>query len=367
MPLNNNLLSKLRYAYAGKRVLVTGHTGFKGSWMLALLHYLGSVEVAGYALAPDTQPSLYELINGDTLCHSTIADIRDAERLRQEVQRFQPDFIFHLAAQPLVIDSYRQPVYTHEVNIIGTANVLEAMRGLQKPCTAVMITTDKVYHNEEWAYPYRENDRLGGHDPYAASKAAAELITDSYRKSFFAPNAYYAHGKAVATARAGNVIGGGDWAANRLVPDIARAMAAGLPLNVRNPHSLRPWQHVLEPLGGYLLLGAMLAQDPALYGKAYNFGPLPADTLSVEMLVQEAMKQRDGGSYTVKQEEAPLHEAGLLALDINLARRELGWEPRWDSARAIQYSMNWYMNYEQDPRGLTLRQVNDYFLDMVIL
>ncbi|RZK32381.1 MAG: CDP-glucose 4,6-dehydratase, partial [Hymenobacter sp.] len=262
-----------RATYAGKRVFLTGHTGFKGAWLLAWLHELGAT-VRGYALAPQTTPSLYEVIGGEALCEkSVIADLRQRDLLTQEVVDFQPDFVFHLAAQPLVRLSYDIPAETFEVNALGTAYMLEAVRQLEKPCTVVLITTDKVYENKEWVYPYRETDRLGGYDPYSASKACTELVINSYVQSFFNKADYARHQKAIAVGRAGNVIGGGDWALDRIVPDIVRAVQAGQPVQLRNPAAVRPWQHVLEPLGGYLLLGAKLSQDAARYAGAWNFGP----------------------------------------------------------------------------------------------
>jgi len=236
--------------YKGKKIFLSGHTGFKGSWMLTWLHQLGA-EVRGYALTPENENDLYNLINGDKLCNSVIGDIRDKEKLVNTIIDFQPDFIFHLAAQPLVRRSYEMPLYTFEVNVNGTVHLLEAIRNLQKKCTVVIITTDKVYENQETDYAYREDDKLGGYDPYSASKAAAEIVVSSYRNSFFNPADYEKHKKAIATARAGNVIGGGDRAADRIVPDIIHALETGMPVIVRNPYAVRPWQHVLDPLSGY--------------------------------------------------------------------------------------------------------------------
>ena len=246
--------------FRNKRVFLTGHTGFKGTWLTMLLNKMGA-EVMGYALEPNTSPSMYNVVNATGYCQSVIGELRNRELLEKTMAEFGPDFIFHLAAQPIVRTSYNIPVETFEVNTLGTVNVLEAMRKMEKQCVAVMITTDKVYRNNESGQAYTEEDPLGGYDPYSASKAAAEIVIDSYRNSFFNPNDYERHGKSVASVRAGNVIGGGDWAADRLVPDIARALSVGKPIEIRNPKAVRPWQHVLEPLMGYITLAAMMYQD----------------------------------------------------------------------------------------------------------
>ena len=331
----------LRASYAGKKVFLTGHTGFKGSWLLAWLHQLGA-QVKGYALAPDTTPNLYTLLDGDSLCESVIADLCERDTLEQALLDFQPDFVFHLAAQPLVRLSYEQPAETFQVNAIGTAYVLEAVRKLAKPCTVVLITTDKVYENKEWVYPYRETDRLGGYDPYSASKACAELVINSYVQSFFNPAAYSQHQKGIAVGRAGNVIGGGDWAKDRIIPDIVRALQAGQPVQVRNPNAVRPWQHVLEPLGGYLLLGARLAAEPLRFGGAWNFGPHLEDALRVADLVNIGLNVWGMGSYETPQLTAQPHEAGLLKLDISKAINELAWHPKYNAKQAIDKTLSWY-------------------------
>src|SRR5665213_2553317 len=258
-----DMFSELRKTYSGKKVLLTGHTGFKGSWLLKIFSVLGA-EIKGYALAPENEPNLYNTIGGDELCQSIIADLRNKEKLTEAIISFKPDFIFHLAAQPLVRLSYQIPVETFEVNAIGTVNVLDGLRQLKKRCCAVLITTDKVYHNNEWPYPYRESDKLGGYDPYSASKACAELVISSYRNSFFNLETYSIHQKAIAVARARKVIGGGDWAKDLLIPDIISALQKNVRIEIRNHDAIRPWQHVLEPLYGYLLLGAKLSQAPNL-------------------------------------------------------------------------------------------------------
>lgn len=331
----------LRETYAGKKVFLTGHTGFKGAWLLSWFRLLGA-EVKGYALAPDTSPSLYQLLGGDSLCESVIADLSDRAVLKEALLSFQPDFVFHLAAQPLVRLSYAIPVETFATNALGTANLLDAVRYLEKPCTVVLITTDKVYENQEWVYPYRETDRLGGYDPYSASKACAELVINCYAQSFFSPVDYASHRKGIAVGRAGNVIGGGDWAQDRIIPDIVRALDAGEPVQVRNPAAVRPWQHVLEPLGGYLLLGARLAAEPTRYTGAWNFGPHLQDTLPVSALVDTALQAWGTGRYETPLLAGQPHEAGLLKLDISKALNELGWQPRYAAADAISITMNWY-------------------------
>ncbi len=334
------MTTALKKYYNKKKIFLTGHTGFKGTWMLVLLQNLGAT-VKGYALEAPT-PSLYQNINGDNLCDSTIADIRDKEQLSKAIQTFQPDIIFHMAAQPLVLDSYQRPIYTFEVNAIGTANLLEAAKLIEGKCAIVNITTDKVYENKEWIYPYRENDHLGGYDPYSASKACAEIVTASYRSSFFNINNYTQHQTAIATVRAGNVIGGGDFAANRIIPDIVRAISKGEMVSLRNPKAVRPWQHVLEALYGYLLLAIQLDKKPSDFATAFNFGPLYDEAITVEHLVQEAIKAWGKGGYTIEQQKNQAHEAKLLRLDCSKAVNMLNWQPKWNATEAIQQTIEWY-------------------------
>jgi CDP-glucose 4,6-dehydratase len=327
--------------YKGKKVFLTGHTGFKGSWMLNWLHLLGA-EVKGYALAPENEGDLYHAIEGDKLCTSVIADIKEELRVKEEILNFEPDFIFHLAAQPLVRLSYDIPVETFTVNAIGTANVLDAVRALDKPCTVVCITTDKVYENVEWHYPYRESDRLGGYDPYSASKACAELIISSYRNSFFNINNYDKHKKSIASARAGNVIGGGDWAKDRIIPDIVRALMEDKTILIRNPYAVRPWQHVLEPIGGYLHLGTKMVDNPVKYAESWNFGPLAEDNLTVVQLSKIAIDIWGSGQYETPKLEGEPHEAGLLKLDISKTTNVLKWQPKYNANKAIENTIGWY-------------------------
>jgi CDP-glucose 4,6-dehydratase len=339
--------------YKGKKVFLTGHTGFKGSWLLYWLHLLGA-NVKGYGLEPQNTFDLYYEIDGDTLCESVTGDIRDASLLQQEIASFKPDFIFHLAAQPLVRLSYEIPSETFAINAIGTANVLDAVNKLDGPCVVVLITTDKVYENKEWHYPYRETDRLGGHDPYSASKACAELIISSYRNSFFSSASYPTHQKAIASARAGNVIGGGDWAQDRIIPDIVRSLKKGEPVSVRNPSAIRPWQHVLEPLGGYLHLGCKLVENPVLFADSWNLGPTPEDNLTVEELVELALAAWGSGSYRKSTIAGQVHEAGLLKLDINKSVNMLDWRPKYNAKKAIETTLAWYKQIETTGNGKDL-------------
>lgn len=360
--VNMNQQKYLERIYKGKRVFITGHTGFKGAWLLLWLHSLGA-EVKGYALAPQSNEDLYNLIGGDSLCTSVIADLRDKELLASELQSFAPDFVFHLAAQPLVRLSYQLPIDTIETNVTGTANLLEAVRRFPHPCNVVVITTDKVYQNMEKEYHYKEDDKLGGYDPYSASKAAAEIIVQSYRDSFFNKKDYATHRKGIAVARAGNVIGGGDRAQDRIIPDIIRALERGESIKVRNPDAVRPWQHVLEPLFGYLLLGGRLMEDPERYAEAWNFGPENNDILQVRNLVKIALECWGGGCFDTPVEAGAPHEAGLLMLDISKAKAQLQWIPKFHSAKAIEETMKWYTSAGPDYRSYTLAQIQNYLND----
>ncbi len=354
---NLEIMIDLRNTYSGKRVFVTGHTGFKGTWLIKILKNLGAV-VKGYSLAPDNEINLYNEINGDSLCESVICDLRDKSALIKAVLDFQPDYIFHLAAQPLVRLSYEIPSETFEVNAIGTANLLDAIRLLERKCNIILITTDKVYHNNEWEYPYRENDRLGGYDPYSASKACCEIVIDSYKNSFFNSAKYERHKKAIAVGRAGNVIGGGDWSKDRLVPDIVKSLQNKTEIKIRNPNSVRPWQHVIEPLYAYLELGVKLNIDPIKFANAYNFGPHLADALTVENMVQKSLKFWEGGSYTIIKDPNNPHEAGLLKLDISKAIKELSWRPILNANDAIERTINWYKGYYNNIPALNLMELD---------
>ena len=346
--------------FSNKNVFVTGHTGFKGSWLLCILKQLGA-KVKGYALAPETDENLYCIVNDEgTLCESILRDIRDGEGLKEEILSFQPDFIFHLAAQPLVRYSFKEPLETFEVNTMGTANLLDALRSLQKKCSVVVVTTDKVYLNIESHMAYTESDRLGGFDPYSTSKAMAELVTSSYRDSFFNIKGVDEHQKSICTARAGNVIGGGDWSKDRIIPDIVAALAAGNAVQVRNPDAIRPWQHVLEPLFGYLLLVAHLSDSPKEFSGAWNFGPMPGDQLTVAELVNKAIFAWGSGEMTIIKDLTAVHEAGLLKLDIGKAIKCLSWKPLLDADTAVQWTIDWYKQDEKGRKEFTYQQIDQY-------
>ena len=341
--------------WCGKRVLVTGHTGFKGGWLSLWLQSLGA-DVTGIALAPCTQPSLFELAHVATHMQSHLCDIRDASKLAKLIHAARPEVVFHFAAQPLVRASYREPINTFATNVMGTAHVLDALRGLSDVRVAVVVTTDKVYRNQEHCYPYREDDTLGGHDPYSASKAASEIVVASYRDSYLAQQ-----GVAVATARAGNVIGGGDWSEDRLIPDAVRAWSSGQTLVIRNPHAIRPWQHVLEPLIGYLTLAQKLCAKPALAG-AYNFGPHTHEGGTVEEVAQLASSAYGMGETRYENSCNNPHEAGWLALEVAKARVTLGVNPKWHLAESVQRTMAWYRAQRQgaDARSLCEAEILAY-------
>lgn len=348
---------ELRRAYAGKRVLVTGHTGFKGAWLTLWLSDLGA-HVTGYALPPEADNWFYTAARVDERCRSDLADVRDAERLRQAVEAADPQVIFHLAAQPLVRRSYELPLETLEVNVMGTAHLLEAVRARNAACAVVVVTSDKCYENREWVYGYREVDAMGGHDVYSMSKGATELVVASWRRSFFPPDRLDRHGVRLATARAGNVIGGGDWAKDRIVPDCVGALVSGAAISVRNPRSTRPWQHVLEPLSGYLQLGArLLSGDAARYCEAWNFGPEAGANRSVRDLVEALILHWGSGAWEDKSDPSAPHEAVLLQLAIDKARARLGWSPRWGFDETVRRTVEWYRAQHEGRSGEQLRRL----------
>ena len=347
--------------WRNKRVFLTGHTGFKGSWLSLWLSTLGA-EVTGYALAPPTDPSFFNLCGIDQRLNSIIADIRDATTLGDTMRQAAPEIIIHMAAQPLVRESYRTPVETYATNVMGTVNLLEAARHCPSVRAIINVTTDKCYENREWVWGYRENEPLGGYDPYSSSKACSELVTSAYRNSFFSPKEYSNHTVAVASARAGNVIGGGDWATDRLVPDCIRALLKKEEILIRSPHAIRPWQHVLEPLSGYLLLAQGLVEEGVQFGNAWNFGPPESDARPVVWIVekicsiwgQSATYRTDGLSHP--------HEATYLKLDCSKAHTELGWQPRWGLETALKSIVQWSQAYRDgdDMHAFSLRQIEMY-------
>jgi CDP-glucose 4,6-dehydratase len=341
--------------WRGKRVLLTGHTGFKGGWLALWLQGLGA-HVTGIALPPDSTPNLFQLARVGDGMEGRFADIRDAASLSAIIRPARPEIVLHLAAQPLVRASYREPLETFASNVMGTAHVLDALRGVDSLRVAVMVTTDKVYQNREWPYPYRESDALGGHDPYSASKAASEIVIACYRDAFLATQ-----GVAVASARAGNVIGGGDWSQDRLIPDAVRAWQSGQVLAIRRPQSIRPWQHVLEPLAGYLTLARKLWDEPALAG-AYNFGPQSGEAATVRDVVELARSAYGGGEVHFGDDSAGPHEAGWLALETAKARNALGLVPKWALAEAVNRTMAWYRAQQQgaDVRRLCEVEIASY-------
>jgi CDP-glucose 4,6-dehydratase len=344
-----------------KNVFVTGHTGFKGSWLTLWLHSMGA-NVIGYGLNPPTVPSLYELCDLGNKISSFTGDIRDSEQLNEAFLRSKPDIVIHMAAQPLVRDSYKNPVETYSTNVMGTVNLFEAIRKSESVKAVVNVTTDKCYENKEWPWGYRENEPLGGYDPYSNSKACSELVTSSYRSSFFNPKEFTSHGVAIASARAGNVIGGGDWATERLVPDCMEALLQGKEVIIRNPKAIRPWQHVLEPLSGYLALAEKLYNEGPLYGEAWNFGPYDTDAKPVEWIVSTLCeKWGEGSSFTLDTNKHP-HEAHYLKLDCSKANFNLGWHPRWGLNQALDKVVDWTKTYQNngDLTEKSLQQINEY-------
>lgn len=347
--------------WQGKRVFVTGHTGFKGSWLCLWLEQLGAI-VQGYALDSPTDVSLFEQANVATGMQSQISDIRDSEALASSIIRFQPEIVIHMAAQPLVRLSYAEPVETYSTNVMGTVHLLEAVRKSKSVRAVVNVTSDKCYDNKEWVWGYREDEPMGGYDPYSNSKGCAELVASAYRNSYFNNAMYAEHGVALASCRAGNVIGGGDWAVDRLIPDILRAFEKNTPVVVRNPHAIRPWQHVLEPLSGYLLIAEKLFNHGPSYAEGWNFGPNDCDARPVDYIADKLVKlwgedacwQLDGADHP--------HEAGYLKLDCSKARQRLNWEPRWDLDKTLERIVKWHkawLNHD-DMRQYTINEINDY-------
>ncbi len=357
--------SQLTSAFARRRVLVTGHTGFKGSWLAIWLHRLGA-QVVGYALPPPTQPSnfLASHVDGVLTAHYE-GDIQDPQLVADVLRREQPEVVFHLAAQPLVRRAYQSPRHTFSVNVLGTACLLDAVRTLERPCVVVVVTSDKCYENEEHIWGCRECDPMGGHDPYSASKGAAELLVSSYRRSFFPTDGLHEHGIQLASVRAGNVIGGGDWAADRIVPDTIRALVSGVSVPVRSPHAQRPWQHVLEPLSGYLSLAANMLQQPSKgWCGGWNFGPSPESEIPVWQVVDRLIRAWGSGTWQDCSAADRPHESRVLHLSIDKAVREMNWRPCWQVSEALHRTAVWYRQYHvvrnACMRALCLEQIDSY-------
>ncbi len=348
--------------YENSKVLVTGHTGFKGSWLCLLLNKLGA-DVYGYALEPPTKPSLFVEASLDELVTSYIGDIRNLEYLQEVMNEVKPEIVIHMAAQPIVRESYNIPVETYAINVMGTVNLLESCRNTPSIKAIVNVTTDKCYENKEWQWGYRENEPMGGYDPYSNSKGCSELVTSSYRNSYFNPEDYTKHGVAIATARAGNVIGGGDWAGDRLIPDFIRAITRGEEVKIRSPFAIRPWQHVLEPLSGYLLLAEKMITEGSNYADAWNFGPEDNDARNVEWITSTICKLwGEPASFSIDTNPQP-HEANYLKLDCSKARAELEWTPKWDIETTLKSIVYWNKGFlkGENMRVLTEQQIEKYF------
>jgi CDP-glucose 4,6-dehydratase len=347
--------------YSNKNILITGHTGFKGSWLALWLSQLGA-QITGYSLQPPTDPNHFQL--HDLHINSVICDIRNADKLKQVFQEQQPEIVFHLAAQAIVRRSYREPVETFTSNVLGTINLLEAARACDSVRAIVIVTSDKCYENKEWFWGYREIDPLGGYDPYSASKGCAEIVTGCWRNSYFNPKDYgKSHQTLLASARAGNVIGGGDWAADRLIPDIMRATAQSQKVTIRNPHATRPWQHVLEPLSGYLLLGQRLLEGRKEFADAWNFGPSEEENLSVDEIVGQVKALWPKMDYHIEGSPDQPHEAGLLRLDCSKARAQLQWAPAWTGSNAVEKTVSWYRNFYETGIILSMDHLHQYVAD----
>lgn len=344
-----------------KRVFLTGHTGFKGSWLSVWLQSMGAV-VKGYALPPPTEPSMFSALSLADGMESDIADIRDYERLYQSVEEFRPEIIIHMAAQPLVRQSYSEPVETYHTNVMGTVNLLDVIRRVGGVKAVVNVTSDKCYENKEWPWGYREDEPKGGYDPYSNSKGCAELVADAYRNSYFNRQSYQQHGCALASVRAGNVIGGGDWADDRLVPDMLSAFERGNSVQIRNPHAIRPWQHVLEPLSGYLLTAQLLYTQGVDFAEGWNFGPNDEDAKPVQWIVEQLTQLwGEGASWELDGDSHP-HEAGYLKLDCSKAKMRMGWRPRWSLEHALSRIVEWHKAWvnKEDLKAITLKEIEEY-------
>ncbi len=348
--------------YKGKKVFITGHTGFKGTWMTFLLNELGA-DVMGFALSPIGERNHFDMLNLGSKIKHKIGDVRDRNALNEAINSFQPEFVFHLAAQALVKKSYEDPVDTFDSNVMGSVNLLDAVRHCDSVKSLVYITSDKCYENLEWVWGYRENDRLGGHDPYSASKAAAEIVFSAYARSYF----YSRPNLGAATTRAGNVIGGGDWALDRIIPDCVRAIEASNPILLRSPKATRPWQHVLEPISGYLLLGANLYNEPKKFEGSWNFGPPSSEVRTVFEVASSIIEHLGKGSIEVLNSETQVHEAQLLQLNCDKAHQQLDWYPRWNVDETLKATAQWYKDFLEggNVEDITRSQLNNYFKDLI--
>ena len=349
--------------WENKKVLITGHTGFKGSWLSIWLRELGA-NVIGYALEPYTEKDNFIVAGLKDRITSIIGDVRDYEKLKSVFAKYKPEFVFHLAAQSLVIESYKNPRETYETNVLGTVNVLEASRQTDSVKVIINVTSDKCYDNKEWVWGYRENDPMGGYDPYSSSKGCSELVTAAYRNSFFNPELFEEHSKSLSSVRAGNAIGGGDWRKYRIIPDCIRALEKGEPIEIRNPNAIRPWQHALEPLGGYLLLASKMYEEPKKYCGAWNFGPNNNSIITVRELVELFIKEYGRGSWRTASDESP-YEIKTLTLDINKARTYLNWSPVWSIEKCVEKTAEWYKKSgKNDLYNICVDQINECITDM---
>lgn len=354
-------MQTLELCFSGKKVLLTGHTGFKGSWLAYILNEVGA-EVTGLALPPVSAVNHFDLLKLDGKINHIVADIRDTAMVTKTVKDFQPEFVFHLAAQALVRPSYDDPVATFSTNVMGSVNLLEAVRQCETVRSLVYITSDKCYENVEWIWGYRENDQLGGRDPYSASKGAAEIVFSAYYRSYFSAR----EGLGSATTRAGNVIGGGDWAADRIIPDCIRAISSDNPIMLRNPSATRPWQHVLEPINGYLMLGAQLYTNPKSFEGSWNFGPSVSQVRTVEEVANSIVQYLGKGEVEIGDSNQTQHEANLLQLNCDKARQLLGWYPRWDVEKTLSATSEWYQVFIQggDIESITRKQLHDFYPEL---
>ena len=355
-------MNEILSAYQGKKIFITGHTGFKGSWLTYLLTLLGA-EVKGFSLEMETIPNHFSLLSLKNKIHHTIGDITDLSALESSINDFQPEYVFHLAAQAIVRDSYDDPINTFNTNIMGSVNLLESVRRCNSVKSLVYITSDKCYENKEWVWGYRENDQLGGHDPYSASKGASELVFSAYSRSFFSAHMNFG----AASARAGNVIGGGDWAENRIIPDCIRAIENNTSIKLRNPSATRPWQHVLEPINGYITLGAYLYFKPDAYIGSWNFGPSTSEIRTVKQVANDIIKYIGKGSVEIENNKEIQHEANLLQLNCDKAKQSLGWHPRWGSEKTIASTAEWYKVFLEggDIESTTKKQIIDFFPELL--